>query len=605
MSKSLPDLLKKMPHKPGIYQMCDAQGKTIYVGKARDLKKRLSSYFRSSALTGKTQVMMKKVVDIKITLAADENDALLLEANLIKQYKPRYNILLRDDKSYPYLLLTTHENFPRLDFYRGSRRQAGRYFGPYPHARAVRDSLNLIQKLFKLRQCSASFFANRSRPCLQYQIKRCSAPCVAYVTEEQYQEQVASALLFLEGKSEKIIAQLTQQMEQASKKLEYERARECRDQIANLREVQKQQTVMADVGDVDVIGCAYRQGRAVLSVLFIRAGRVLGQRTFMPRLPEQVDAATTLSAFLSQYYLSPMRGDIIPQQIMLSEKIADKAWMQAGLEKALQQKLRIYDDRRGKKKAWIEMAMANAEHVLVQHFTQQNVMVDQFSALEKKLQAPNAFKRIECFDVSHTHGKQTVASCVVCARDGLHNASYRRFNIKDVTPGDDYAALRQALMRHYKRMKQAGADLPDLLLIDGGKGQLSSALAAMEELQISGVMVLAIAKGRARKAGQEQLFLANKELGRLPPESPALHLLQVIRDEAHRFAITGHRQRRAKVITHSRLEDIPGIGAKRRKLLLSHFGGLQQLRQASVDDIAKVPGMNIALAKRVYEALLS
>lgn len=597
-------ILTNLTTKPGVYQMFNADGKVIYVGKARNLKKRLSSYFRKNLSDTKTGVLMSKVADIQVTITNDEVEALLLEANLIKRYRPRYNVLLRDDKSYPYLYLSTQDKFPRLDFHRGAKKKKGHYFGPYPSAGAVRDNLALIQKLFQLRQCKDSFFRNRSRPCLQYQIKRCTAPCVKYVSETDYRHQVDLAILFLEGKSFAVTETLQEKMNAASKAQHYEMAALYRDQIMQLRQLQRQQKITGDQGDIDIIGIAQEQGSVAISVIFVRTGRVIGNKSFIPNAPKELAAEHVLEAFLPQYYLSPLRGDVVIDRIILTRSLSDKTWLQQALRESMHNKLVISDKQSEKYSKWQSLADSNAAFALSQHLAGKNNAVMKLQALQKTLELPNPIQRIECFDVSHTNGESTVASCVVFTESGSANAEYRRYNIRQVAAGDDYHAMEQALLRRYTKIKENNGTLPDLLLIDGGKGQLAKAVAVFEELQISGVVLLAIAKGRARKAGYEQLFLPGKKQAiHLQPDSIAFHLLQYIRDEAHRFAITTHRKQRAKSRSHSPLENIDGIGSKRRQQLLQHFGGMQALVKASVQDIAKVNGISKTLAQAIYDAL--
>lgn len=596
-------LLATLSTRPGVYQMLDAKGNTLYVGKARNLKKRVTSYFQRQ-LDTKTQRMMTQVVDIQTTLTSNENEALLLEANLIKQCRPRYNVLLRDDKSYPYLYLATHQKFPRLDFYRGAKRQPGRYFGPYPSAGSVRENLALIQKLFKLRQCSDSFFKNRTRPCLQYQIKRCTAPCVGYVDAPRYRMQVEDAILFLEGKNDRVIDKLAKRMDEASKNLEYEAAAHYRDQISQLRRLQKQQFITSDQGNSDVIGIDESLGVIAIAILFIRGGRFIGSKNFFPNIPKGVTSQSALAAFIPQYYLSPLRNGNFPERIILSEPLEERMWIQNALREKLQNKLIIIDRRLAQYKHWQTMVQINAKQALAQRLTQKNTVAQQLSALQSALQLPNQLERIECFDISHTMGEATVASCVVFNEEGPDKKYYRRFNIKDIAAGDDYAAMHQALLRRYTRVKTGEGVLPDLLIIDGGLGQLKQAADVLEELQVSGVILLGVAKGPGRKPGLEKLYLWGKKTAiHLSPDDPALHLIQFIRDEAHRFAITAHRAKRGKKSTESPLEHIAGIGAKRRRDLLKHFGGLQELRKASIQEIARVPGISESLAKRIYDVL--
>jgi excinuclease ABC subunit C len=583
--------------------MLDAQGKVIYVGKARNLQKRITSYFRSQ-LDNKTQALMSQVVTIQTTLTSNENEALLLEANLIKQFRPRYNVLLRDDKSYPYLYLSTHQSFPRLDFYRGNKNAPGRYFGPFPNAGAVRDNLALIQKLFKLRQCNDTFFKNRTRPCLQYQIKRCTAPCVGYINETDYRQQVTDAILFLEGKNDEVIHKLQVRMEIASQGLQYETAAIYRDQIAQLRRLQKQQFIIGHQGNIDIIGVSESMGQMGFAVMFIRGGRLIGYRAFFPNVPPGTDLQTALAAFISQYYLNPLRVHDVPERMILGERLSDRRWIKNALSSALAQKIIIIDSHRAPYIAWQRMAKENATQALVQQLATKNSIVLKLEALQRALDLPNPISRIECFDVSHTMGEATVATSVVFTDEGASKKDYRRFNITDVTPGDDYGALRQALTRRYTRLKTGEGQLPDLLIIDGGLGQLKQATTVLEALQVSGVIVMGVAKGPERKPGMEKLYIGGKSTElHLKSDDMALHLIQYIRDEAHRFAIVAHRAKRAKQRLESPLQEIEGIGPKRRQQLLKHFGGLQELRKANVTEIQQVSGINASLAQRIYDAL--
>ncbi|WP_040939716.1 excinuclease ABC subunit UvrC [Coxiella burnetii] len=594
--------LKTLPTGSGVYQMQDAQGKVIYVGKARNLQKRVSSYFRRQ-LDSKTQAMMAQVQSIQTTITRNENEALLLEASFIKQFRPRYNVLLRDDKSYPYLYLATHQKFPLLDFYRGAKKAPGRYFGPYPNAGSVRENLALIQKLFKLRQCSESFFKNRTRPCLQYQIKRCTAPCVGYVNEQEYRRQVEDAILFFEGKNDQVIIKLTERMEVASENLVFEEAAHYRDQIRQLRRLQKQQIITGGKGNIDIIGIAESNGAIGFAILFIRSGRMIGHKPFFPNTPLGTTLQTALVEFIPQYYLSPLRNGDIPERIVTSEPLEDRLWIQRALSSGLNRKLAITDQKRAPYKQWQAMAALNAAQALSQHLAQKNTFALKLEAIQKSLALPNPIARIECFDISHTLGEATVASCVVFGEEGPIKKDYRRFNISGVTPGDDYGALRQALTRRYVRLKEGEGILPDVLLIDGGMGQLRQAAEVLEELQVSGVILTAIAKGPGRKAGLEKLFVwGRREEIHLPADNIAFHLIQQIRDEAHRFAITAHCNRRAKRRVESTLQEIEGIGPKRRQKLLKYFGGLQELQRASIEEIARVPGVSETLAKAIYDA---
>lgn len=604
VAQDLQQFVQALTTNPGVYQMYTAQDVLIYVGKARDLKSRVSSYFRDTITDRKTLAMIAQVVRIEVIVTDTENEALLLESNLIKRHRPRYNVLLRDDKSYPYLYLSSKQQFPKLDFHRGARSAPGHYFGPYPNAGAVRDNLALVQKLFQLRQCSDSFFSHRTRPCLQYQIKRCTAPCVGYVSEADYALQVKQALLFLNGKNEEVMEWLGERMEEASANQDYERAAHYRDQISQLRQLQMKQAISGGQGNVDVLGVAMQADQLVVSILFVRAGRVIGHRAYFPKLPLGTDKAAALNEFIPQYYSSPLRGATLAERIVMSEVLPDKSWIQAALQEQTGSQLQIIDTPHAKYRAWQQLAQKNAEYTLSQHLGEQGQVDLQLTTLQAALSLPNPLQRIECFDISHSLGEATVASCVVFTEQGLKRQEYRRFNIEGITPGDDYAAMKQALLRRYTRVKSSDGVLPDLLIIDGGKGQLTQAALVMEELQISGVMLLGVAKGPTRKAGLEQLWVYGQAQPiDLPAEHMALHVIQLIRDEAHRFAISAHRQQRAKQRRSSELEHIAGVGAKRRQALLKHFGGLQLLRDATVADIAKVAGISPALAERIYAAL--
>lgn len=600
------NLAKNLPSQPGVYQMINAEGKVIYVGKARNLRRRVSSYFRLRPNDVKTAVMMSQVVDIQVVLTASENEALLLEANLIKEKRPRYNILYRDDKSYPYLFLSIGSDFPRLDFHRGAKRLQGRYFGPYPSAGAVRENLALIQKIFRVRQCTDNFFQHRSRPCLQYQIQRCTAPCVNYVTKEAYAEQIDHVLLFLAGKNEEIIADLMRKMEVAADALEYEKAAALRDEIALLRKIQEQQSVVSDAGNIDILGVAEQLGQIAIVVMFVRHGRLLGNKAFFPQMPLSTEPAQALAAFIPQYYFNPIHNEECIERIVVSQPLVDKNWIENALSEALNRKIVITDRKLSLYKQWQKMADTNASFALSQHLAKHNQISAQLEALQKALELANPIQRMECFDISHTSGQATVASCVVFNDQGPLTSDYRRFNIKEVTPGDDYAAIRQALTRHYTNLKAEEKSLPDLLIIDGGPGQLKQAVEVLEELQVSGVYIMAVSKGVSRKPGLEQLWIAGQQNAlRLAADNPALHAIQMIRDEAHRFAITSHRKKRAKQMTLSSLEAIEGIGPKRRRDLLRHFGGLQGVRQASVADLTRVAGISEELAQRVFDSFHS
>jgi excinuclease ABC subunit C len=594
-------LVQNLSASPGVYRMLDEQGQVLYVGKARNLRKRVASYFRATGLSGRIQRMVRSVASIDVTVTNTENEALLLENNLIKSLLPRYNILLRDDKSYPYIFLSAHE-FPRLGFHRGAKREAGQYFGPFPSASSVRESLGLLQKVFPVRQCEDSFFRNRSRPCLQYQIKRCTAPCVGFIERAVYADDVRHASMFLDGKSQVVIDEMASRMEQAAARQDYEDAARYRDRIAALRSVQERQYVSSDGGDADVLALAQEQGGACVSVTFIRNGHNLGNKNFFPRLGGEAGEDDILAAFLPQYYL----GKPVPAVIYLNVAIPDRPLLEEVFTQQAGHKVKLVAQSRGLPRRWIKLAELNARDALRRHLSDQANIRSRFESLQEALGLDAVPERIECFDISHTQGEATVASCVVFGPEGPVKSAYRRYNIEGIQPGDDYAAMTQALTRRYRRAleqdQEGGAPLPDLVLIDGGKGQLRVAEEVMQELSLEGVRLVGVAKGVARKPGQEQLFLSSQsEPTILPPDSSALHLIQQVRDEAHRFAITGHRQRRGKARLTSSLEDIPGIGDKRRQALLRQLGGLQQVMRAGVDELTRVPGISPALAQRIYD----
>ena len=593
------DFLSTLTSRPGVYRMLDAQGKVLYVGKARNLKKRVSSYFRKTGLTAKTQALVSQIAGIEVTVTNTEGEALLLENNLIKQHRPRYNVLLRDDKSYPYIYLSTDQEFPRLTFHRGARRGRGRYFGPYPGSGAVRESLHLLQKLFRVRQCEDSFFRNRTRPCLQYQIRRCTAPCVGLVTAEEYAEDVRNTAMFLEGKSSAVIDGLIRKMESAAADLHYEQAAEIRDQIASLHQVQEKQYVSNEQGDLDIVACASDRGHTCVQVFFIRRGRNLGNAVFFPKNPAESGSEDVLSAFLPQYDL----GRDIPAELLLSHRPADLDLLQQVLSEKAGHRVRLTASVRGNRARWLKLAQNNAEQALGSWLNTRKGYTGRLRDLQTALDLAETPQRMECFDISHTRGESTVASCVVFGMEGPLKSDYRRFNIEHIQPGDDYGAMEQALTRRYTRLMKGEGKLPDILFVDGGKGQVSSAVSALEELQVTGVRIVGIAKGPERKPGLETLFIAGESRAvHLPENSPALHLIQQIRDEAHRFAITGHRQRRARTRRTSALEGIPGVGPKRRQQLLRQFGGLQEVARAGVDDLVTVKGINRALAQQIYDA---
>ena len=589
--------LKHVGQAPGIYQMFDAEGTILYVGKAKNLKKRLSSYFRSSGMSIKTASMMQKVEDIQVVVTHTENEALILESNLIKQHKPRYNILLRDSKSYPFIHIDDSHEFPRLSFYRGDRSQAGKYFGPYPGVTAVRETLSLLQKILPVRQCDDVFFSNRSRPCLQHQIKRCSAPCVGLIPKDAYAKDIELAGLFLQGKDESLTGLLQSNMETASKELKFEEAAGWRDRINALRRVQSHQSITTGHSDIDIITIAMLHGKACVEVTFIRGGRHSGSNGHFPKVPLEFSESEVLSAFIAQYY----HNRPATKQIIIGIKLDSQDELQTWLSDVSEYKVVITNSVRGHRRDWLSMAQLNVTERLKRHMSEAQSVEKRLQALTDVFSLDERIKRIECFDISHTQGNQTVASCVVFTDQGITKSDYRRYNIKDITPGDDYAAMRQAIMRRYQRVLKEEGVLPDVLLIDGGKGQLSSAAEIINELQINQILLVGVAKGEGRKPGLETLFVEGQSTGiKLPANSPQMHLVQQIRDEAHRFAITGHRARRGKAQTQSVLQEIAGIGAKRRQALLKHFGGLQGIQDAGIKDLLKVDGINEDLAQKIY-----
>jgi excinuclease ABC subunit C len=594
--------LKHLTPKPGVYQMFSAKGEVIYVGKARNLKSRVTSYFRASGLSAKTMALVRRINAIEVTVTASETEALLLEQSLIKEFRPHYNVVLRDDKSYPYIYLTGHKDFPRLQFHRGARKKTGRYFGPFPSAGAVRESLNILQKLFQIRQCDDSFFKNRSRPCLQYQIGRCSAPCVDLVSSQDYAEDLRLAEMFLEGHSREILTEYKSKMDAAAAQLEFERAARYRDQISKLRRIQEQQYVHNEKGDVDVFAVQQQGGVSCVQALFIRSGRLLGQRTWFPRDELAIAAAAMLGAFLAQYYLANDRGDL-PRTLITEPELPIPTTLAAALTRHGGRNVEVLSRVRGQRARWREMARQNATLSLQTYLADKKNVYARFVDLQAALGLEDAPERLECFDISHTMGEATVASCVVFDREGPLKSDYRRFNVEGITGGDDFAAMEQALRRRYTRLKSGEGALPDVLVIDGGKGQLSRAELVLTELQVEGVVLLGIAKGPTRKPGLETFFVSGRGEVEIPPAGGAVHLLQHIRDEAHRFAITGHRARRQKARRRSQLDEIAGIGPRRKKELLSHFGSLAGVKGAGIEEIGKVPGISGKLAADIYATL--
>jgi excinuclease ABC subunit C len=591
--------LRQLPEGPGVYRMLDVAGTVLYVGKARNLRRRVGSYF-TRALDRRLQVMVGQIADIEVTLTRTEGEALLLESNLIKSLKPRFNVVLRDDKSYPYIYLSTQDPFPRLAFYRGPRKGPGRFFGPYPSAWAVRETLQLLQKLFPVRQCEDGFYRNRSRPCLQYQIRRCSGPCCDLVSPELYAEDVGRTIKFLEGRADEVIEELVGAMEAAATSLEFERAALLRDQVATLRRIRERQYVSGEGGDLDIIACAQEGGVHCVQVFFIRAGRNLGNKVFYPQAPPDTDEPALLSGFIAQFYADKL----VPAELVCSAEAEERALLEEALSERAGHRVRIKWRVRAERARWLEMARGNAAAALRARLGSQAGYGLRLEALRDALDLPELPGRMECFDISHTRGELTVASCVVFDAEGPRKSDYRRFNIEGITPGDDYAAMHQALSRRYTRVKQGEYPVPDLLFIDGGRGQIGSVAEALQELGLSGIAVVGVSKGPDRRPGTEQLWLLGQGTPViLPADSPAMHLIEQIRDEAHRFAITGHRQRRAKARTASVLEDIGGVGPKRRQRLLKAFGGMRGLARAGVEDLAQVDGISRELAQRIHDAL--
>ncbi|CAI2403860.1 Excinuclease ABC subunit C [Serratia proteamaculans] len=598
--------LSTVTSQPGVYRMYDATGTVIYVGKAKDLKKRLASYFRQQVGSRKTETLVKNIAQIDVTVTHTETEALLLEHNYIKLYQPRYNVLLRDDKSYPLIFLSA-DSHPRLAVHRGAKHAKGEYFGPFPNSYAVRETLALLQKLFPIRQCENSVYRNRSRPCLQYQIGRCLGPCVAgLVSEDEYRQQVDYVRLFLSGKDQQVLHQLIERMENASKALNFEEAARIRDQIQAVRRVTERQFVSGNSDDLDVIGVAFESGMACLHVLFIRQGKVLGSRSYFPKVPGGTEMSEVVQTFVGQFYLQGSQMRTLPAEILLDFTLPEKDLLAESLSELAGRKIQIQSKPRGDRARYLKLARTNAATALTTKLSQQSTIHQRLAELTKVLNL-SEINRMECFDISHTMGEQTVASCVVFDANGPLRSEYRRYNITGITPGDDYAAMAQVLKRRYGKALEE-KKIPDVIFIDGGKGQLGMAIDVFNSLNVSWdknkPLLIGIAKGADRKAGLETLFFVPEGEGiALPSDSPALHLIQHIRDDSHNHAITGHRQRRAKVRNTSALELIDGVGPKRRQVLLKYMGGLQPLLNASVEEIAKVPGISQALAEKIYNAL--
>ena len=597
--------LKSLTQRPGIYQMLDGDGEVLYVGKAKNLKNRVSSYFRSTGLTTKTAALVKRIISIDVTVTETETEALILEHNLIKQYRPPFNILMRDDKSYPYIFLSDKDRWPRLSFHRGPKKAKGTYFGPFPSVHAVRESMGFLQKTFKVRQCEDVFFKNRSRPCLQYQIKRCTAPCVEFVTPDDYATDVNLTRLYLDGKADKILQQLEVEMETAATDLNFEKAAEHRDQIAALRQVQAQQMIEKGSGTIDIVAGAVSNGQACVHMLYVRQGRILGSRSYYPKTPLAEEVSDLLEEFLPQLYLDGGGRPDLPKEILVNTQFEGAQVLTDALSQRIGRNIEIRDNVRGFRAKWLELAQRTAEQNLAGKLASKQTLQQRFESLRDTLGLESTPERLECFDISHSSGEAVVASCVVFDNNsGALKSDYRRFNIDNITAGDDYAAMEQAIRRRYTRLMKGEGKLPDILLIDGGKGQIGVAKSVLSDLGVVGVMTIGVAKGTTRKPGMETLILAdqnNKVVAR--PQQPALHLIQQIRDEAHRFAITGHKARRDKKRRISSLEGIPGVGATRRRDLLKHFGGVGEVKKASVADLMKVDNINKKVAEAIYGAL--
>ncbi|MFI4890754.1 MAG: excinuclease ABC subunit UvrC [Steroidobacterales bacterium] len=592
--------VEALPSRPGVYRMLDADGEILYVGKARSLRSRVGSYFQPGNVQPKVQALIARTVNMEVTITNSDTEALLLELNLIKKHRPRFNVILRDDKSFPFLHLSTNHAFPSLRLYRGSRREPGRFFGPYPSAGAVRETLHQLQKLFRIRDCEQSYFANRSRPCLQYQIQRCTGPCVGLISKEQYAADVDAATKVLEGRNDEVNQELARRMEQAAASLDFEAAAKIRDQLAHLKTVQAQQIMTADVHhDADIVALAAGSGEYCVALMFVRGGRSLGSTTFFPKAPF-AEPQEVLAAFVAQYYADREA----PPEIIVEHDFDEIPELEATLAARSGHRVRIASSVRGIRARWLEMMRANAQQALTMRGLARSSVEANLEELRDVFDLAETPARIECFDISHIAGTDTIASCVVFGVEGALKNEYRRFNIAGVAPGDDYAAMQQALTRRYRRVRDGEIVAPDVLLIDGGKGQLSAAARVLAELDIKGVTLIGVAKGPDRRAGQEQLFRSGADTPTLlPADSSALHLIQRVRDEAHRFAVAGHRRKRAKRHNESILETIPGLGKVKRRELLKQFGGLQGILRAGVDDFVQVRGLGRNLAEVIYEHL--
>jgi excinuclease ABC subunit C len=594
--------LKSLSEEPGVYRMLDKEQKVIYVGKAKNLKNRVTSYFRENIPESKTRALVKNICAIEVTLTNTETEALILENNLIKQYQPRYNILLRDDKSYPYILLTDHTH-PRLTFHRGAQKIKGEYFGPYPSSGAVSQSLRLMQKIFPVRQCEDAYYRARSRPCLQYQLKRCSAPCVNEINESDYKEQVDFVRLFLSGKSSQVISELVNKMEAASIALNFEKAATFRDQILVLTKMQEQQSVSGSHAELDVIGFESKNGLTAIHILIIRDHKILGSKTFYPKIPKDSMDSEVLSSFLSQYYLSVTNGSRIPKEVVLPFIYPEQAELEIALTQVSERKIKLSTVARGEKYQYLQLANKNALNSIVIKQSALDSITKRYDLLKETLQLDN-INRMECFDISHTMGENTVASCVVFDSNGPNKKEYRRFNVTGITGGDDYAAMAFALKKRYSKMIDE-SKVPDVIFIDGGKGQLSQAETFFKDWHLEKMpLLIGVAKGTSRKPGLETLLMdAGRKTINLDSHSPALHLIQHIRDESHRFAIAGHRNKRQKQRNQSVLEEISGVGLKRRQAVLKYLGGIQGVLAANIEQLKKVPGISPAIAEKIYNHL--
>ena len=591
---------RRLTTSPGIYLMRDEQGTALYVGKAANLRKRVSSYFDARPKIERIMRMVARIQTIEVSLTRSEAEALLLENEWIKSLKPRYNVLLRDDKSYPWVMVGTDHDYPRIAFHRGAKDKGREYLGPYPSASSVRESINLIQKLFQLRNCEDSYFSHRRRPCLQHQIKRCTAPCVEKVSTEDYARQVEDAMLFLRGHSQKVITRLIDRMENSATQQHYEQAAQYRDQINHLKQMQARQFVSAGNGDLDIIALARVQRGCAIEVMSVRGGRSLGQRDYFPTQSEGHEDSEVLRAFLGQYY----RERMPPAEIIISHSLEQQDLFESVFSEQASRKVRIQSHPRSHRRQWLDMVGRNALNALHMRSAETSRISNQFEATAELLKLEDVPGTIECFDVSHTSGHKTVASCVVFGHEGPIKSRYRRYNLKGFEPGDDYAAMREVLSRRYRKLAAEEGLLPDLVVVDGGKGQLGVAIEVLAECGLGDIPLMGVAKGPSRRAGHEEWVLPAPPYSLMPgPESAASHLIQQVRDEAHRFAITGHRGRRQKATVHSVLEDIQGVGARRRRALLTHFGGLQGVRKAGVEELAGIPGINRQLANRIYKAL--